>query len=373
LATQIKTDYVPDVVDWRSVKPEDVGLSKDGLQEAIEYHRQHSTANFRDGREILGELAGRTDAEPPSDEPYAGVIGPVKRRGPENGLILRHGYIVAEWGNTYQIDMTYSVAKSYLATMAGLALERGLIRDVDDLVGEYVVDGSFDGPHNSQITWKHLLQQSSEWEGILWGKPDWSDRPETEPGHWHERELVTPGTRYKYNDVRVNLLALCLTHVWRRPLAQVCKEFVMEPIQASPTWRWNGYFNSWITLDGLRMQVMSGGSHWGGGFWSHSRDHARFGLLHLRDGQWNDKQVLSEQWIKDATTPSETFKSYGYMWWLNTDKEQMPSAPEEAYAARGMGANIIYIDPVNDIVSVMRWIDRDHVDGFVQRVIEAIR
>ena len=207
MSTQLKSDYVPGVNDdWKSVTPEDVGMSSDGIQEAINFHREVSTANFRDGREVLGELAGRTDAEPPSDEPYAGVIGPVKRRGPENGAILRHGYLVSEWGNTHQIDMTYSVAKSYLATMAGLALDRGLIRDVNDRVGDYVVTGHFDGEHNGQVTWKHLLQQSSEWDGILWGKPDWCDRPETEPGYWNERELQQPGSRYKYNDVRVNLL-----------------------------------------------------------------------------------------------------------------------------------------------------------------------
>jgi CubicO group peptidase (beta-lactamase class C family) len=370
----VSIGYVPSATNWKQAKPDDVGMSAEGIQEAIRYHTEEvGTSKFRDGREILGELAGRTDAEMPSDEPYAGVIGPIKRRGPENGAILRHGYLVAEWGNTWQIDMTYSVAKSYLATMAGLALDRGLIRNVNDRVGDYVVDGSFDSEHNSQITWKHLLHQSSEWEGSLWGKPDWCDRPEMPPGYWHERELQTPGSRYKYNDVRVNLLALCLTHVWRRPLAQVCKEFIMDPIQASPTWRWNGYFNSWIELDGLHMQVVSGGSHWGGGFWSHTRDHLRFGLLNLRRGNWGSQQLISDEWYQQALAPSETFKSYGYMWWLNTDHEQMPSAPESAFAARGMGANIIYIDPENDLVAMTRWIDSEQFDGFVKRLTDSLK
>jgi CubicO group peptidase (beta-lactamase class C family) len=372
LATQKTGEYFPPINDWKTVEPGEVGMNAEGIQEAISFHREKTTANVREGREVLGELAGRIDAEPPSDEPYAGNIGPIKRRGPENGAIIRHGYLVAEWGTTHQIDMTYSVAKSYLSTMAGLAVDRGLIRDVNDRVGDYVVDGSFEGSHNGQITWKHLLQQTSEWEGTLWGKPDWCDRPETEPGYWNERVLQTPGSRYKYNDVRVNLLALALTHVWRRPLAQVCKEFIMDPIQASPTWRWNGYFNSWIELDGLRMQVVSGGSHWGGGFWSHTRDHLRFGLLNLRKGNWNGQQLLSEEWLSDATTPSDTFASYGYMWWLNSDQVQMPSAPRSAVSARGMGANIIYIDPDNDLVAVMRWINPDEVDGFVKRLVAAI-
>src|SRR3712207_9230350 len=68
--------------------------------------------------------------------------------------------------------MTFSVSKSYLATLAGLAVDRGLIRDLDDPVREYVDDGGFDGPHNSRITWRHLLQLTSEWQGTLWCKPD---------------------------------------------------------------------------------------------------------------------------------------------------------------------------------------------------------
>ena len=95
-----------------------------------------------------------------------------------------------------------------------------------------------------------------------------------------------PGTFYEYNDVRVNLLALAALHVWRRPLPQVLRELVMDPIGASNTWRWNGYENSWVTIDGLRMQSVSGGGHWGGGMFISSRDHARFGLLFLRGGTW---------------------------------------------------------------------------------------
>ena len=89
----------------------------------------------------------------------------------------------------------------------------------------YVRDGKFDGPHNSQITWHHLLQQTSDWSGTLWDKPDWADRPEgSDRQKWINRELHTPGTRYKYNDVRVNLLAHSLLSVWRRPLPAVLRE-----------------------------------------------------------------------------------------------------------------------------------------------------
>ena len=97
-----------------------------------------------------------------------------------------------------------------------------------------------------------------------------------------------PGSVYKYNDVRVNLLALAALHVWRRPLPQVLRELVMDPIGASNTWRWHGYENSWVNVDGVMVQSVSGGGHWGGGMFISARDQARFGLLTLRRGKWED-------------------------------------------------------------------------------------
>ena len=125
--------------------------------------------------------------------------------------------------------------------------------------------GEFDSEHNQKITWDHLLRQTSDWQGTLWGKPDWADRPEGEASTWMTRTRNEPGSVYKYNDVRVNLLAFAALQVWRRPLPQVLRELVMDPIGASNTWRWHGYENSWVNVDGVMVQSVSGGGHWGGG------------------------------------------------------------------------------------------------------------
>src|SRR5207245_7890111 len=89
--------------------------------------------------------------------------------GPTNGIIIRHGFIVAEWGDTRRVYMTFSVAKSYLSTVAGLAYDRGLLQDLSAPEGELIKDGGFDSPHNGRITWDMHLRQISEWEGTLWG------------------------------------------------------------------------------------------------------------------------------------------------------------------------------------------------------------
>jgi CubicO group peptidase (beta-lactamase class C family) len=171
----------------------------------------------------------------------------------------------------------------------------------------------------------------------------------------------------------VNLLALAALNIWRRPLPHVLREYVMEPIGASRTWRWYGYDNSWVLLDGEAVQSMSGGAHWGGGLIISARDMARFGLLTLRRGRWNDKQILSEEWIRKATTPTSAQRDYGFMnYYLNTDRKLLPSAPAEAWVHLGAGQNAIYVDPKNELVIVLRWITGKSVDGVVARVLEAI-
>jgi CubicO group peptidase (beta-lactamase class C family) len=231
----------------------------------------------------------------------------------------------------------------------------------------------FETEHNRKISWNHLLRQTSDWEGTLWGKPDWADRPQGETSGWIGRERNEPGTVYKYNDVRVNVLALAIMNLWRKPLPQVLKENVMDAIGTSSTWRWMGYENSWIIMDGVPMQVVSGGSHWGGGMMINAFDQARFGYLTLRRGQWKGRQILSEDWINRALTPTPAQKTYGFMnYFLNTDWELMPSAPVTAFAHIGAGTNMIYVDPENDLIIVARWIDNNALDGLVSLVLQSI-
>ena len=79
----------------------------------------------------------------------------------------------------------------------------------------------FTSEHNAPITWDHLLRQTSDWSGTLWGKPDWADRPPNgqTPEQWAKREMHEPGTFYKYNDTRVNVLALSALYVFEAAAA----------------------------------------------------------------------------------------------------------------------------------------------------------
>ena len=362
--------------------PESVGLDPDRLREAVDYAKVNDTP----AEQVRFDLANRERYDESEDE-HGEIIGPMPdRRGGANGLVLKDGHAVAEWGDTTRTDHAFSVTKSALSLVAGVAHDRGLF-DVDDPVAETVDDGGFDSPQNTPITWEHLLQGTSEWEGTLFDKPDSVDRNRavgkdaSDVGEHGVRELRDPGTYWEYNDVRINRLALSLLRVLDEPLPQVLRESVMDPIGASGNWEWHGYRNSSVEVDGRPIESVSGGGHWGGGLWIPTRDLARIGLLALARGRWGDERLVSESWMEASMTPCPIKPTYGYLWWLNTDRELWPSAPESSFAAIGHGHNVLWVDPEHDLVAVVRWL-RDHegepradypvMDGFFERLLDAV-
>src|SRR5438270_608895 len=322
-----QTTAFPPRFEWQHRSPDQVGLDQSKLNEAIAYHRGHESKAPRDLRRAHDLTFAR--------EAYGEPLGPLQPRGEPTGVIVRHGVIVAEWGEPLRVDMTHSVTKSFLSTVVGIAYDRGLIHSINDPVKDYVPGPYFAEGHNSKITWDHLLRQTSDWEGTLWTKPDWADRPPKDIPFekYIERVHAEPGTTWKYNDVRVNLLAFAALQVRRRPLPAVLREYVRDPIGASNTWRWYGYDNSWVNVDGMMVQSVSGGGHYGGGMFINAYDMARFGLLTARGGKWGEKQILSSEFVRQAKTPTSVQPTYGFMnWYLNTDKKLYPSAPVSAFA-----------------------------------------
>jgi len=383
-------EYFPPPGEWETRTPGDLEIRGDLLEDAVEFARAHEATTPRDLAVAHYQGFGLR-------EPLGDAVGPFKVRGDQTGIIVHRGYIVAEWGEPERVDNTFSVTKSFLSATVGLAWDRGLIRDLHEPVatlmgpvqaltpecvaplhrpGDFPHPAPpfepFSGDHASRITWDHLLRQTSDWEGMLWCKPDWADRP-ADPSEWMARDRHEPGLVYEYNDVRVNLLALAALNVWRRPLPQVARDHLMDPIGASPTWRWLGYDDSWVIMDGERVQSVSGGAHWGGGLFISARDMARFGYLHLRGGRWEDRQILSEEWLALAGAPGTANRSYGFMnYFLNTEGETVPGAPESAHLHLGAGSNVIYVDPVNDLVVVVRWIQGGARNEFLEKVLAAV-
>ncbi len=352
--------YPPHGSVWQRRRPAEVGMDGDVLAAAVAFAASQESKVPRDFSTQV--------------ETFGALLGPLpKERGGNSGIIIRHGYIVAEWGDTERPDPTYSAAKSFLSTLLGVAVDRGLVKSVHDPVRAYIRDGGYDSPHNAKVTWHHHAQQSSEWEGEMWGKShDFIGVEQFGNGRRDPRALREPGTFYEYNDVRVNRFALSLLRVWRKPLTDVLRDEVMNPIGASSTWRYPGYFNSEVDIDGKKMSSISGGTRWGGGLWISARDEARFGYLFLRSGKWQDKQIVSRDWVRAATTPGAAKPDYGYLWWLNTGRKQWPSAPETSFAAIGYGSNTIWVDPEHDLVVVWRW-HHGSVEELIKRVLASVK
>jgi CubicO group peptidase (beta-lactamase class C family) len=361
-----------DGTPWPTTGPSEAGFDVECLIKAVQFAEAHPTPWGRD----LAAVLANSYFEPP---PWNETLGVVKPRGDPNGLIIRDGRLVMRWGDTRQVDMTFSTAKSYLSILAGIAHDRGLLPDPDEPVGKRVEDGGFVRPHNDAITWSHLLQQTSEWEGTLWGKPDVVDRYRdlTTEGGLHAkkglpRPLQAPGTYWEYNDVRVNRLSLALLRLFRRPLPEIFADAVMKPIGASTSWHWEGYRNSTVEIAGRTMISVPGGSHWGGGVFIHSEDQARIGLMMLAEGNWHRRRILSQHWIDRSKRPCPINPAYGYLWWLNTDGGYYANASTKSFFAIGAGGNCTWIDPNNGIVAVMRWLDPAATNQFIGLVIGAL-
>jgi CubicO group peptidase (beta-lactamase class C family) len=351
--------YFPPAGSWAKKAPAELGMDPKLLAEAVGFAESRESTremDFSDQQRIFGSLLGSVPT----------------RRARTNGVVIYKGYVVAEFGDTTWVDPTYSVAKSMMATVAGIAVRDGKI-DLSAPVGATVKDGGYDSPRNQSVTWKMHLQQETEWEGEMWGKKhDFVGKEAFGEGERKPRELQRPGTFYEYNDVRINRLGLSLLRTFSKPVPEVFRDEVMDPIGASNAWKWVPYHNSYVEIDGRKMASVSGGTRWGGGVWIHSWDMARFGYLWLRGGAWAGRQILQPAFVQAAVSPSAHGPDYGYLWWLNTQGKNYPGLPTNVYGARGAGSNTITVSPDHDLVVVWRW-HRGNEAEFVKRVIAAIK
>jgi CubicO group peptidase (beta-lactamase class C family) len=309
--------------------------------------------------------------------PYNRLLGPVHTRGPVGGVIWQHGRELAAWGEPTRSDQTFSVAKTYLALLAGVAQQRGLLPDLDHPVQAQVPGIGFDSAHNAPITWRHLLQQTSEWEGESFGLPDTVDRwrkvthdPRPAGGpKGGARPLQAAGTYWEYNDVRINQLSLALLHLFRQPLEQVFRSTVLQAAGAQDAFRWEAYEQAWATIDGQRMPSVPGGTHWGGGVSISARDQARIGQL-LLDGGLG---LLPDGWAKLMREPCVIAPFYGLLVWLNPNGRAFPGASPDACFMQGAGGHMVWIDPGLDAVVVTRWLDPAHTPAFITAVSGALQ
>ena len=348
-------------------------MNRELLDQAVAFAIAHETAWSRDGSTPWGIH----QEDPP---PWNRLLGPVYPRGPVSGTLRIGGKTIVSWGEPSRPDLTFSVAKTYLALLAGIAHDTGLLPDVTEPVGKRVRGIGFDEGRNTEVTWQHLLQQTSEWEGECFGIPERVDRYRVLPFQQtgvagrkgDPRPLQVPGSFWEYNDVRINQLSLALMHLIGRPLPEVFAECIMGPVGAGNDWRWDGYDNAWTELNGRRVQSVPGGSHWGGGVSISSLDQALIGELLLNEGRARGRQVVSAGWIDRMCAPCDIAPFYGYLIWRNHRQRMFPSVPASSVFAIGAGGSFTWVEPERRMVLVVRWLEGEYADAFFRRVLEAI-
>jgi CubicO group peptidase (beta-lactamase class C family) len=276
--------------------------------------------------------------------------------------VIRKGTILAETFQEGYDDTSratsFSVAKSFVGTLIGVALHKGWINGLSDGLTEYLPeleDTAWDG-----VTIENVLQMSS---GIDFSE-DYDDpgadaytifdsifkdgKAIDELAASYPRRSP-PGDRFHYASINTHILAMLLRKVSGKSLPDLLQSELWEPLGAEE----KAY---WLTdLEGTAV-----------GFWGLNalpRDYARLGLLMLSNGKAPDgTQLLPENWVKRATTPDRaslwpgainSFWGYQYHWWVPAP------AFEKDYAAIGIWGQFIYVDRQNDVVIVKTSADPD--------------
>ncbi len=343
------------------------------LQSAIQFSVDHESTWTR-------EVDGEWGVHIKDPAPWNRLLGPVHDRGPVSGALALDSRVLATWGEPDRADLTFSIAKTYLALLAGVAHDRGLLPDLDEAVHVLVPGIGFDDPHNAQVTWAQLLQQTSEWQGVCFGLSDQADHYRAvtfgEPPNGKKgdlRPLQAPGTYWEYNDVRINQLSLALLHLFGAPLPDVFREAIARPCGASENWRWVGYDHAWVEIGGRRVQSVPGGTHWGGGMSISANDQLKIAQMLLDDGMAAGRRVLSREWIARMRAPCAIAPYYGYLVWLNTARKMFPGVPASSYFGVGAGSSFMWIEPSLRLALIVRWLNPDYANEFFACVYEAVK
>lgn len=316
--------------------------------------------------------------------PYNRLFGPVHARGPQSGVVWQHGRELIAWGEPDRADLTFSVAKTCLALLAGVAEAQGLLPDLDRPVHQQLPGIGFDdSAHNRAVTWAQLLVQTSEWEGSCFGIPDTVDRwrkvaqdPRPAGGpKGGARPLQAPGSYWEYNDVRINQLSLALLHLFRAPLPQVFLDVLLRPLGGGGEgFAWRGYDDAWVDLPGIGcVQSVPGGSHWGGGLSISARDQARIGQLMLDIARDRGPAPIRPAWIAAMAEPCPVAPFYGRLVWLNRGGRAFPGASEQAMLMMGAGGHTVWVDPALDAVVVLRWLDPAQLPAVMRPIAAALQ
>jgi CubicO group peptidase (beta-lactamase class C family) len=263
-------------------------------------------------------------------------------------LVVHDDTLVAEryFGEAQRdtLQTSFSVAKSFLSTLVGIAIDEGAIHSVTDPLTEYVPELAQRDTRFDQITLRDLLTMSS---GIRYEEQSlplpWGDDVNTYYGT-DLRDLAlngtqierAPGQEWHYDNYNPLLLGLVLERATRMSVSEYMATRLWQPVGAEFEATWS------LDSDADGLEKMESGLN------GAPVDYARFGELFLRDGRWNGSQIVSKDWVREATaadTTTDPAPHYQYFWWVDTAR------PGRFYALGNLG-QYIYVAPDADTVIV---------------------
>ncbi|MFT7622197.1 MAG: CubicO group peptidase (beta-lactamase class C family), partial [Myxococcota bacterium] len=269
-------------------------------------------------------------------------------------MVVRHGVVVGEWywqGTTPTTRVkNWSVAKSYSSTVVGLAIDRGDLESVDQPAADHLPQ--WQGTDNEIIRLHDLMAMSSGLQFNLLADNVSLPLAADMTALAVQTPLANPpGSLWEYNNHAVQALEPVLRAATGMSAAEYANEHLFEPLGMDVEWK-----HDQTGHPALFMNARTS-----------CRDNARFGYLFLRNGCWNGEQLLSEEWVEAATSPSTSLnRGYGYWWWLSGQEPTLdsvdfspkppgglhPFAPDDAFCAAGLGNQFIEVIPSLDLVVV---------------------
>ena len=270
-------------------------------------------------------------------------------------LVIRKGHIVAEayYGSFGQNDrhVSYSVAKSFVSSLVGIAIANGFIDSVTDKIVDYYPQLQVNNvqEEKKQITIEHLLTMTA---GFEWNEEDYySSTTQNDVFIMAEQHdyieyvlnktvIKTPGSSFYYSSGESVLLSGVIENATGQTTYKFAKEYLLSPLGISNF--------SWSSDP-------AGHTIGGWGINATLREYAKFGYLYLHDGNWDGNQIIPEVWVEKSLTPFEPVVSYyGYQWWIGKGFESFNAAgiPDDTFMGVGIYRQYLIVIPSQDLVIV---------------------
>ena len=266
-------------------------------------------------------------------------------------LVIKDDFILYEkYFNGYDANSTqtsFSIAKSFVSALVGIAIDEGFIDSIDDPVTKYIPELEERDERFSQITIRHLLTMSS---GIKFVKSftPWSDDAIT----YYAIDLRAtalnctiieePGQTFLYNDYNPILLGIILERVTGQSVSKYLEQKIWQPLGMEAPGSWS------LDSNQSSFEKMSSGIN------GRAIDFAKFGRLYLNNGNWNGKQIVPAVWVEESTKPdtiSDPANFYQYLWWI-TAWETKPGDVHYRYVAVGDHGQYIHVFPEQQLIFV---------------------